>query len=132
MITEREEFAGKTTNRESKLPNGKTMTRDNIICMAREVGDWNGQTAEFNDIGLERFAALVAAHEREKVAKWMVERSYATGHGDTIEDLLTEIEWQAAERERKACGLIVLDNSDAEGICCTDDVLEAFRQRGEK
>jgi len=46
--------------------------------------------------GLERFAALVAAHE-----------------------------W-------RACGLIVLDNSDAEGICCTDDVLEAFRQRGEK
>jgi hypothetical protein len=28
--------------------------------------------------------------------------------------------------------LIVIDNSDAEGICCTDDVLEALRQRGEK
>jgi hypothetical protein len=108
------------------------MNRDDIIRMAREVGDWNGQTAEFNDIGLERFAALIASHEREKVAKWMVERSYATGHGDTIEDLLTEIDWQAAERDREACRLIVLDNSDAEGICCTDDVLEAFRQRGEK
>jgi hypothetical protein len=36
-----------------------------------------------------------------------------------------------AAYEREACGLIVLDNSDAEGICCTDDVLEAFRQRGE-
>jgi hypothetical protein len=108
------------------------MNRDDIIRMAREAGDWNGQTAEFNDVGLERFAALVAAHEREKVAKWMVERSYATGHGDTIEDLLTEIDWQAAEREREACRLIVLDNSDAEGICCTDDVLEAFRKRGEK
>jgi len=108
------------------------MTRDDIIRMAREAGDWNGQTAEFNDVGLERFANLVAAQEREKVAQWMVERSYATGHGDTIEDLLTEIDWQAAEREREACRLIVLDNSDAEGICCTDDVLEAFRQRGEK
>jgi hypothetical protein len=64
MITEREEFAGKTTNGESKLPNGKTMTRDNIIRMAREAGDWNGQTAEFNDVGLERFAALVAAQNR--------------------------------------------------------------------
>jgi hypothetical protein len=52
---------------------------------------------------IERFAALVAAHEREKVAKWMVERGYATGHGDTIEDLLTEIDWQAAEREREGC-----------------------------
>jgi hypothetical protein len=37
-----------------------------------------------------------------------------------------------AAHEREACRLIVLDNSDAEGICCTDDVLEAFRKRGEK
>ena len=113
--------------------------KEDIIRMAREAGgaditshgwtSWVGtQSTDF----LERFAALVAAHEREKVAKWMVERSYATGHGDTVEDLLTEIAWQAAERERKACGLIVLDNSDAEGICCTDDVIESFRQRGKK
>jgi acyl-CoA reductase-like NAD-dependent aldehyde dehydrogenase len=72
------------------------MTKEDIIRMAREAGDWDGQTAEFNDVGLERFAALVAAHERE------------------------------------ACRLIVLDNGDAEGICCTDDVLEAFRQRGKE
>jgi hypothetical protein len=37
-----------------------------------------------------------------------------------------------AAHEREACRLIVLDNSDSEGICCTDDVLEAFLQRGEK
>jgi len=42
---------------------------------------------------LERFADIVAAHEREQFVA------------------------------------IVLDNSDAEGICCTDDVLEALRQR---
>ena len=36
-----------------------------------------------------------------------------------------------AAHEREVCVAIVLDNSDAEGICCTDDVLEAFRQRGE-
>jgi hypothetical protein len=77
------------------------MTKEEIIRMAREAGDWNGQTVEINDVGIERFAALVAAHERKKVANWMVERSYATGHGDTIEDLLTEINWQAAERERE-------------------------------
>jgi hypothetical protein len=45
---------------------------------------------------LERFADIVAAHEREQFVA------------------------------------IVLDNSDSEGICCTDDVLEALRQRGEK
>ena len=37
-----------------------------------------------------------------------------------------------AAHEREKCRLIVLDNSDTEGICCTDDVLEAFRQRGEQ
>jgi len=115
------------------------MNRDDIIRMAREAGAKNYGTGEegatalmLRDDAIERFAALVAAHEREKVAKWMVERGYATGHGDTVEDLLTEVDWQAAERERETCSLIVLDNSDAEGICCTDDVLEAFRQRGEE
>jgi hypothetical protein len=37
------------------------------------------------------------------ISKWMTDRSYATGHGDTIEDLLKELEWQVAEREREAC-----------------------------
>ena len=32
--------------------------------------------------------------EREKVAQWMIQRSYATGHGDTTEDLLKELDWQ--------------------------------------
>jgi hypothetical protein len=69
MITEREESAGKPTNGESKLPNGKTMTRDNIIRMAREAGF---TTLSINEDlwgpYLERFAALVAAHEREACA----------------------------------------------------------------
>jgi len=73
------------------------MNREDIIRMAREAGF---TTLSINEDlwgpYLERFAALVAAHERQ------------------------------------ACRLIVIDNSDAEGICCTDDVLEAFRQRGEK
>ena len=46
---------------------------------------------------------LVRADEREKVAAWVMQRGYATGHGDTIEDLLQELDWQVAERERKAC-----------------------------
>ena len=43
---------------------------------------------------LKRFAALVAAAEQEKVAQWMISQGYATGHGDTTEDLLEELEWQ--------------------------------------
>jgi hypothetical protein len=42
------------------------MTKDDVIRMAQQWGDWNGQTVEMNDVGLERFAALVAAAERDK------------------------------------------------------------------
>ena len=81
------------------------MTKKDIIRMAAKAGElkcicclpyYEEVDIEGFEGFLERFARLVAAHERE------------------------------------ACRLIVLDNSDAEGICCTDDVLEAFRQRGEK
>lgn len=34
------------------------MTREDIIRMAKECGNWSGQTVEMNDVGLERFAAL--------------------------------------------------------------------------
>lgn len=34
----------------------------------------------------------------EKLARWMIRNSFATGHGDTLEDLLTELEWQVRER----------------------------------
>ena len=39
--------------------------------------------------------------EREKVAQWMTRQGYATGHGDNIEDLLKELEWQIEERIRR-------------------------------
>ncbi len=81
------------------------MNREEIIRMAREAGLdpdlWNYTDA------FERFAALVAAAEREKVAAWMMARGYATGHGDTIEELLKELEWQIREREREACVQII-------------------------
>jgi hypothetical protein len=69
MITEREKSAVRTTNHESKLPNGKPMTREDIIRMAREAGVYLAHTELTLMTGLERFAALVAAHEREECAK---------------------------------------------------------------
>ena len=128
------------------------MTRDDIIRMAREAG-WKrvGRNPETGLdlfpvlIGkIERFAALVAAAKREKVAAWMRARSYATGHGDTSEDLLKELEWQVAEREREACAKVC----EAEQFELTQDVAgknglqhfdagcrscaEMIRARGEK
>lgn len=43
-------------------------------------------------------AATIARLEadREKLAQWMIANSYATGHGDSIADLLKELEWHIA------------------------------------
>jgi hypothetical protein len=35
--------------------------------------------------------------DKEKLAAWMIRHSFATGHGDTIEDLLEELAWQINE-----------------------------------
>lgn len=35
--------------------------------------------------------------DRNKVAAWMIAHGFATGHGDTIDDLLAELAWQVAE-----------------------------------
>jgi len=75
------------------------MTPDDIIEMAKEAKlpyEYDtGRVVYLTE--LERFAALVAAAEREKVAAWMMAKGYATGHGDSTEDLLTELDWQIAE-----------------------------------
>jgi hypothetical protein len=107
------------------------MNGEEIIRMAREAGLdpdlWNYTDA------FERFAALVAAAEREKVAAWMMERGYATGHGNTIEELLKELEWQVRESEREACAKVCEDiDTEYEG----QDVLAtwcaaAIRARGQ-
>jgi hypothetical protein len=89
------------------------MDREDIIRMARGAGfkvDWqHADVAEIKAKRYEYFAALVAAAERNKLAAWMIQRGYATGHGDTIKDLLKELEWQIAEREREACAKVVED-----------------------
>lgn len=35
---------------------------------------------------------------RELLASWMLTNGYATGHGDTVEDLIKELDWQHKER----------------------------------
>jgi hypothetical protein len=40
--------------------------------------------------------------DREKLAQWMMQRGYATGHGDTLEDLLQELDWQIADGWNRA------------------------------
>ena len=75
------------------------MNGEEIIRMAREAGISESHAQGMQGF-LERFAFLVAAVERNKLAAWMIERGYATGHGDSTEDLLKELEWQIEERIR--------------------------------
>jgi hypothetical protein len=48
----------------------------------------------------------------ELVASFMTRNGFATGHGDTIEDLLTEFQWQLNERtERLLLAEVGLQNA---------------------
>jgi hypothetical protein len=65
------------------------------------LDDWNGaMVVRLTD----HEAALLAAEEngarleREKVAAWMIDGGYATGHGESMDGLLRELEWQYKER----------------------------------
>jgi hypothetical protein len=68
----------------------KDMTQDDIIAMAREAGAIILDGSDTSVI--ERLVQLVQAAERNKLAAWMIAQGYATGHGDTTEDLLEELE----------------------------------------
>jgi hypothetical protein len=70
-----------------------------------------------------------------KAAQWMIDRSYATGHGETIEDLLKELEWQVAEREREACAQVcdeIANKPSNMVLGVALDCAAAIRARGEK
>jgi hypothetical protein len=132
------------------------MTREDVIRMAREAG-WSGIYMQWREPDgspdwmpvkesltvpvtmeqIERFAALVAAAEREKVARWHIGSGYTTGHGDTIEDLLVELEWQVRESEREACAkaceiLEAEDDSFYAEFSRAKDCAAAIRARGNK
>ena len=99
------------------------MTREDVIMMADAAAFYT----PVMEGELMRFAELVAAHERNKVAAWMIDRGYATGHGDTTEDLLKELEWQIKEREREACAKVCDDWPN--GRDDVDSIAVAIRSR---
>jgi len=120
------------------------MTQD-IIRMAREAGlapiysacDVPDVSCAYEDWDeeIERFFALAAAAQREKLAHWMRSMGYATGHGDSIEDLLDHLGTQIAEgleaevlTERAACADICDQHASVEGIA--QRCAEQIRARG--
>jgi hypothetical protein len=122
---------------------GEAVTREDIIRMARQAGfpDYAmGLASEDAWQKTELFAALVATTEKQKVVEYMNSRAFATGHGDTIEDLLKEMEWQVAEREREACAKIADSQINNTAILLVNpgksaaawDIANAIRARGSK
>lgn len=75
---------GTASTRSTGKGEGKQMNKDTVIALARECGlpDW-----ELVGVKLERFAALVAAHEREACAKVCEELTLAhPGRADLTAD----------------------------------------------
>jgi hypothetical protein len=104
---------------------------DDIIRMAREAGAEfaelpMGDAWVFPEEGqLQRFAALVRAAERNKLVAWMMAQDYATGHGDTMEGLLEELErevgFKRAELWLKRINAAVLAEREACLNCYSPD-----------
>ena len=117
------------------------MTQDEIIEMATASGiiPWTkheyigGNKFSASDEGLDgdrtsliQFGKLIAEKEREVVANWIMDKGFATGHGDSIVDLLDQLEWQIAEKEREACAKLVDYWEAREG-----EHADAIRARGQ-
>ena len=111
--------------------------------MAKRIEELEAQlrigtsNSDVNPYAILQNARIIEARpEQEKVASWRQAQGYATGHGDTIEGLLKELEWQVRESEREACAK-VCDHMEekAEGTECCKwptpvDCAHAIRARG--
>jgi len=98
------------------------MSRDDIIRMAREagVGRWDAQ-----EVAIERFAALVAAAERERaigIVKGMQEELQAKFEQSYMQGVIA-----GAEAEREACAQTV-DHILKEGGGSYGDAIRARSQ----
>jgi len=61
-----------------------------------------------------------------EIAQWMMARGFSTGHGDSVADLLKELEWQIRERVVKEC-IRLCDQVDFVGAeDCIDNIKEHF------
>ena len=125
------------------------MTLEDIIRRAEDAGFefFNSNDPEFYgreycEAWIEEqhaFAELIAAAERNKIAQWMIDRSYATGHGDTVEDLLNELESQVIQEEREICAQLCeakivseYATGKVDQIAWTQACALAIRARGNK
>ena len=80
--------------------------------------------------------------DKEKLAHWMIKRGYATGPGETIEDMLAELDWQIVDNwtramirgvvtEREACARACDKLSDEYADANAADCAQAIRARSQ-
>src|SRR5208337_3346727 len=92
--------------KEMTAPQGEAAsepTLENHFAWVRFTGSsqHNFEQCSEHDLGSFRIwdkvgNAAAEARGREKLAQWMMQHSFATGHGDTLADLLKELDWQVA------------------------------------
>jgi hypothetical protein len=83
-------------------------------------------------------AKLVAAHERNKLAAWMIQFGFATGHGDTMEELVDALGTEIVDRidgeveaEREACAKVADYYATGMERNYSEIIADAIRARGE-
>ena len=108
------------------------MTQDEIIEMARQAKlGFLLESGFMCHQEVKAFAKLVAEKEREVVANWIMDRGFATGHGDSIVDLLDQLEWQIAEKEREACAKLCEEYAIGLERNYSEIIADKIRARGQ-
>ena len=104
--------------------------QDEIIRMAREAGGFLGNLPKgdawmfFEDAYLERFAGLVAAHEREQLENSQESKS--------LKEIVERMEAAIRADEREACAKLVDNLYHETYIRNIRECAAAIRARGEK
>ena len=68
--------------------------------------------------------------DREEIIRMAREAEFTEGDISLFPDTIAHFAALVAAAEREAVIAIVNDNSDSDGLCCTDDLLAAIRARG--
>jgi len=92
-----------------------------------------------DDDSFEQLLALAVLELRERldtervtVADWFMHRGFATGHGDAIVDMIDELEWQIAEREREACAKVADEYAEGAERNYSEIIADKIRARGQE
>lgn len=88
-----------------------------------------GGNADFPVLFANAILEYEMTSEVNKLAEWMVRQGYATGHGDSMDDLLRELEWQFKEKMERSWGKGVVDGRQIQMQTSVDKAVNAMAGR---